>query len=270
MSSPSKMHDPMFQYETHFPERLSRLHLGNEFGHSGSFKKLRKTRQRTGIRYKTQPVTFDEITEVDEDPAPEEKGGEEGAGEGPARSGRGLMGQFQAFSRSMDGLLPRIPEQSVEACSLSGPAARRHHFHHHHHHLDRPPSIPSIPERSETAGRSPGVQADSSSSPSANPFFPPSAPIPIPTPGPREDRLQQGQAEEQGAATSSSPSSSQQGQNTLTVQGGVVGEEGGGGGGEASGAKPIPSPNIGPRRQKVTAKAKKRQKAAEEQGAPGT
>ena len=68
MSSPSKVHDPLFHYETHFPERLSRLHLSSELSPAGSFKRKRRTRQdRTGVRYKTQPVTFDEIKEVDEE-----------------------------------------------------------------------------------------------------------------------------------------------------------------------------------------------------------
>lgn len=263
MSSPSKVHDPLFHYETHFPERLSRLHLGNEFGHSGSFKKLRKTRQRTGSRYKTQPVTFDEITEVDEEPAGSEEKSEAGSAEGPAgRSGRGLMGQFQAFSRSMDGLLPRIPEQSVQPSP-----GRRHHF-------DRPPSIPSIPERVETVSKSPAGTTDPSS-PSANTFFPSSAPVAIPTSAPvpssapvpipslREDRLQRQEAVKETEGTTG------QGQTTLTVHG--AGEEGGGAaGGAGSSAQPTPSPSVGHRRQKVTAKARKRQKAAEDKGVGDT
>lgn len=252
MSSPGKIHDPLYNYETHFPERLSRLHLGNEFGHSGSFKKSRKTRQRTGVRYKTQPVTFDEIKEVDEEavPGPEEQelGGPGDGGSG--KPGLGLMGQFQAFSRSMDGLLPKIPEQVLRPPLTAPP--RRHHF-------ERPPSIPSIPEKVESASRSPGV-TPTPSSPDNNPFFPAPAAAsssPASTTAPSssggEDRLQQ-------PAQDVADSASGQGQSTLTVTGGG-GAEGGG-----SAPKPIPSPNIGPRRQKVTAKAKKRQKAAEEQG----
>lgn len=301
MSSPGKVHDPLFHYETHFPERLSRLHLGTtEFVHSGSFKKRKAPRQRTGVRYKTQPVTFDEIKEVDEEAAPaggglqaassdsDGCGGSGGTG-GPAggeegKGGLGLMGQFQAFSRSMDGLLPRAPELAFRPPLTAPP--RRHHF-------ERPPSIPSIPEKVESSGRSPGVMVSptpsgggsatttttttSSASP-ANPFFPPPASSPpalspparpedrLSPPARPEDRLPQDGAQCPAASPWSSP-------NTLSVRGGSGEGEGGtvssafsaGGGRPASAPVPIPSPNIGQRRQKVTAKAKKRQKAAEQQ-----
>ncbi|KAL8588478.1 hypothetical protein ACOMHN_054057 [Nucella lapillus] len=248
MSSPSKVHDPLFHYETHFPESLSRLHLGNEFGHAGSFKKSRKTsRQRAGVRYKTQPVTFDEIKEVDEEPDQEGGGGGGGGGGGEGAEGGGgkpglaLMSQFQAFSRSMDGLLPKIPEQSMHHPLTAPP--RRHHF-------ERPPSIPSIPEKVE--GRSPGV-TPSPSSPNTNPFFQASNAAKTTTSG--EDRLQP------GAQDVVADSASAQAQSSMTVQTSGVAEGGG-----SSSPQPIPSPNIGPRRQKVTAKAKKRQKAVEGQG----
>lgn len=258
MSSPGKVHDPLYNYETHFPERLSRLHLGNEFGHAGSFKKSRKSRQRTGVRYKTQPVTFDEIKEVDEEavaPGPEAEAELGGPGEG-GKPGLGLMGQFQAFSRSMDGLLPgKVPEQVLRPPLTAPP--RRHHF-------ERPPSIPSIPERVESAGKSPGV-TPAPSSPGNNPFFPAAssaadATTTTSSSGGGEDRLQQ-----QPAQDVADSASSQGQQGTLAVPataGGAGGRAEGGG----SSPQPIPSPNIGPRRQKVTAKAKKRQKAAEEQG----
>lgn len=244
MSSPGKVHDPLFHYETHFPERLSRLHLGNEFSHSGSFKRARKTRQRTGVRYKTQPVTFDEIKEVDEEATPAGQGGEGGGGE--TGGDKGLMGQFQAFSRSMDGLLPKTEHTQQKA----GLAARRHH------HFDRPPSIPSIPERVEFQG---------GKSPTVSPLNQPSlttSTTATTTTTTGEERLQQ--QPNRDAVDSFSPFSSskasKQGQSpsTLTVQGSEP--EG------QSAPVPIPSPNIGPRRQKVTAKAKKRQKATGEDG----
>lgn len=227
MSSPGKVHDPLFHFETHFPERLSRLPVGTEFNPSGSFKRSKKTRQRTGIRYKTQPVTFDEITEVDEEAVATIEDGS-GSG-GPVGDGKtGLMGQFQAFSRSMDGLLPKISPD--------------HHQHAHagfgRRHVERPPSIPSIPERVEFLGKG---------------TSPTTTPTALFAAG-GEERLQQTIQSE----TDESPGSPSTGQEQTTLA--VQQEEGRG----VSAPQPIPSPNIAPRRQKVTAKAKKRQKAAEE------
>lgn len=97
MSVPARVHDPLFHFETHFPERLSRLHLNPEIEKSHpaqrKYKKSRAARQ--GVRYKTQPITFDEIQEVDEDNIKEEDKVD------------GLRNQFAAFSKSMDGLVPK-------------------------------------------------------------------------------------------------------------------------------------------------------------------
>lgn len=108
MSSPARVHDPLFHFETHFPDKLSRLHLNPELAHfqshQGSIRRSRRSRAtRNSSRYKTQPVTFDEIQEVDEETVSEQKTPEN------------LKGQFQAFSRSMDGLVPNISEGSKES-----------------------------------------------------------------------------------------------------------------------------------------------------------
>lgn len=242
MSSPGKVHDPLFHYETHFPERFSRLHMGSEFGHSGSFKKSRKTKQRTGARYKTQPVTFDEIKEVDEEATAAGGASEEGGGGSAGEGKGGLMGHFQAFSRSMDGLLPKFPDRTHAPAQPL--CARRH--------VDRPPSIPSIPEKVESlAGGKAGAADVTPTTPT-----PPSMPLP-----PGAESLPSGEERLRllPADVSQVPGSPlDQGQTTLSVPGQK--EEG------ESTAKPVPSPNIAPRRQKVTAKAKKRQKAAEGEG----
>lgn len=97
MSSP--VNDPLFHFETHFPERLSRLHLNPEFavGSHPAQRKGKRSRARLGARYKTQPVTFDEIQEVDEENIKE-----------PETKNEGLKHQFAAFSKSMDGLVPKF------------------------------------------------------------------------------------------------------------------------------------------------------------------
>lgn len=92
-----RVNDPLFHFETHFPERLSRLHLNPEFsGGSNPVQRKKRSRARQGTRYKTQPVTFDEIQEVDEENIKEED-----------KKTEGLKHQFAAFSKSMDGLVPK-------------------------------------------------------------------------------------------------------------------------------------------------------------------
>ncbi|KAI0207607.1 hypothetical protein LSAT2_007752 [Lamellibrachia satsuma] len=88
--------DPMFHWDTRFPERLSKLHLNSEYEPPVA-RRARRSRTRNAARYKTQPITFDEIKEVDEEPTSEDT------------DKAGLKNQFAAFSRSMDGLLPGYP-----------------------------------------------------------------------------------------------------------------------------------------------------------------
>ena len=90
-SSDAGKRDPMFHWDTHFPERMSKLHLSPD--HDTPVRRARKSRSRNAARFKTQPITFDEIKEVDEEPTEENK--------------LCIMTQFAAFSRSMDGLLPQ-------------------------------------------------------------------------------------------------------------------------------------------------------------------
>ena len=100
--------DPMYHYDTHFPERMSRLHMAPEFPSPSARRSKGRMRNRNAARFKTQPITFDEIQEVDEEAAPSvsvnifEKTME------------GLKYQFTAFSRSMDGILPSLGGEGGE------------------------------------------------------------------------------------------------------------------------------------------------------------
>lgn len=101
MSNQPRVIDPLFHFETHFPERISKLHLNPEY--PAAHRRTKKCRARTGTRYKTQPITFDEIKEVDEENIE------------PESQKENLRGQFQAFSRSMDGLVPKVPQQQGDS-----------------------------------------------------------------------------------------------------------------------------------------------------------
>ena len=95
--------DPLYRWDTHFPERFTRMNLYHDTPESPVRRQKRNMRNRNTNRYKTQPVTFDEIKEVDEEPAPPIATSDD--------NDKGdLKLQFAAFSRSMDGLLPaRVP-----------------------------------------------------------------------------------------------------------------------------------------------------------------
>jgi len=100
--------DPLYHWDTHFPEKFSKLNLNPEYGAPVAKKKSRRGRSRCDTRYKTQPITFDEIKEVDE-----EGGADDGTQEG-------FKNQLLAFSRSMDGLIPRY---AIKSASQSPSAA---------------------------------------------------------------------------------------------------------------------------------------------------
>ncbi|XP_005104592.1 transmembrane protein FAM155A [Aplysia californica] len=236
-SQASKVLDPMYNFDTHFPERLSRLHIHGDFNASGSFRKKKSRAQRSGARYKTQPVTFDEIKEVDEEPAANSSGSAKD-GEKRASSSEQLMGQLQAFSRSMDGLLPKsavFPDHVSFHVSHSRSGSRK---------FQRHPDC--IPERAEAEAQQKQQQQEQQQQQQQKDQNP-------------EQRLSESSTSATGSLTT--PASQQT--STLTPP-----TEAGGGGASSEGGSPspVPSPNIAPRRQKITAKAKKRQKAQGEGG----
>ncbi len=98
--------DPMYKWDVHFPDHISRLTINEDFHHNRSSSQKRRGgrgRARNTNRYKTQPITFDEIKEVDEEKGTEKLDGTD------EKEKDGLKSQFTAFSRSMDGLMPGYP-----------------------------------------------------------------------------------------------------------------------------------------------------------------
>ena len=215
-TQPTKVHDPLFTFETHFPDRLSRLHLHQEYSHSV---RRNKKAKRSGARYKTQPVTFDEIQEVDEEPSAEDKRDD------------GLKVKLQAFSRSMDGLLPKVPTHHPRH-SYSPTLQRK---------FDHPPIIL---EKCEQEGR----------------LNDPKSPSPCPEKrlSSRDTNVTSAEARLQDKKDSSVGGETNE---TVKTQDSLLPSA------TPTADSPktnLPSPNMAPRRQKITAKAKKRQKATED------
>jgi len=138
--------DPMFHWDVRFPERLSRLHLTSDRVHPGTcLSPLGRRQQRraradrsAGVgRYRTQPITFDEIAEVDEDggnPAGQPStAGDETVASAAAATGMtagdvatskdgkvSFMHQMSVFSRSMDGLVSGYVQRATAGAVLTG------------------------------------------------------------------------------------------------------------------------------------------------------
>jgi hypothetical protein len=110
-SSPSSSNwssiDPLYKWDTHFPERYSRLELNPDYPLNVSATRKKRVRCRNAARFKTQPITFDEIKEVDD--------------EEPDPNREGIKSQFQAFSRSMDGLVPAGTSKDFDGTPRSKP-----------------------------------------------------------------------------------------------------------------------------------------------------
>ena len=138
--------DPMFHWDVRFPERLSRLRLTSDLAwppHSGGtclsplgrrqHRRARADRPGAAGRYRTQPITFDEIAEVDEDggqAAASDDGATAAAAAAAAAAGATAAGGDAAatkeagkaasllsvgFSRSMDGLVTGYIQRAAAA-----------------------------------------------------------------------------------------------------------------------------------------------------------
>jgi len=149
--------DPMFHWDARLSERLTRLHLNPEFSRlslglglsaggacvnvgacSSPVGRRQQRRSRSDRaaaaasgRYRTQPITFDEIAEVDEDGAPTSGQATSGmaacetSSSSTTGSGNGMpndsckeskanfKSQMASFSRSMDGLVPGYMQRAA-------------------------------------------------------------------------------------------------------------------------------------------------------------
>lgn len=86
--------DTVLRWGENFPERLSRLHCTPDTFSPASRRQNRRSRDR----YKTQPITFDEITEVDEDVSASKNN------PGNEHNSSKQRNTSDNFSRSIDGL----------------------------------------------------------------------------------------------------------------------------------------------------------------------
>ena len=144
MNSTKKCNDPLFHYETHFPESFQRLSIENNKDNTCKFRGSRRLRRQDGFRYKTQPITFDEITEIDEEAISlmnETDLADERVSINRCMHISKAACNFEPFSRSIDGLMSRMPEQLPRFSVNTTPIKK---------HLERNPSIHSIPERTES------------------------------------------------------------------------------------------------------------------------
>ena len=131
---PSETMDPMYHWDAHFPERFSRLHLSLELFSSPACRRNRRAKDRAAARYKTQPVTFDEITEVDEDALTAAAAAAVAAAAAASSSSVqdqdgvaakdaakiNLKNQLTGFSRSFDGLVAGYRLQAARSGTSTG------------------------------------------------------------------------------------------------------------------------------------------------------
>ncbi|GFN77844.1 hypothetical protein PoB_000435000 [Plakobranchus ocellatus] len=255
-SSSAAPHDPMYNFDTHFPDRLSRLHLhGDLHSPSGSFRRKKGRAVRNNARYKTQPVTFDEIKEVDEEPGTGAGSGDKDGATDLGSSGERhlagaggmtavhLMGQLQAFSRSMDGLLPKTPvggDAHFPVIHFSHSRSGSRKFQRH------PDCIPERAEAEQQQQQQQQKQQQQQQQPQMNKD--------AAHKGEQQTRAEGSTQQESGAdRLKQSPLAAKA---PLAVPESLSPPE------AEVPHLPTPSPNMAPRRQKITAKAKKRQKAA--------
>ena len=123
--------DPMYTWNSSFPEKFSRLRINELFG-SPSHGPQRRGRVQARSRYRTQPVTFIEIQEAeDEETSAASQKLMTGADDEVTSSKSALWSQFEEFSRCVssrfqdrDGSISRsdTEEQGSDAIDKGSPS----------------------------------------------------------------------------------------------------------------------------------------------------
>lgn len=170
--------------EAKYPEAMSRLHRGVgqttvlEHNPQAYKRKVKKNMDRRG-RFRTQPVTFMEIKEVDEDnpdpnllcppAAPEAELLSPSIDKEKSRSEHDLKAQFEEFSRNLSFSRSRAMKAAKAAQGRGENPGSRKKLHHIDTHPPRPASPSEVAEDEDEVGQLTPIIQHHHGMPIANP-----------------------------------------------------------------------------------------------------